>query len=219
MACPSLLPLPADCPLVTRGSYVNLLDYRDNVIRERLDEVVKYSLSKGLVRFSPDADLTAAEKEAQPADWVATFKKMDLSDCHGWPLWEKEVFLILGAAYDELGSIFAYYAKSGGVGTSAASAFQLQQAEVTNFSLDCGLATKDFAMARIHNLMEQVRHLPASPILSHSLPLSPILSHTLPHSPILSHSLPYSPTLSRTLPRSCGHFHGLLSPSPSPFPL
>ena len=88
-------------------------------------------------------------------DWTDTWKKMDLSDVHGWPLWEKEVYLILGAAFDEIASIFAYYAKSGGVGTSASSAFQLQQAEVTNFALDCELTTKDFMMTRIHMLMEQ----------------------------------------------------------------
>jgi hypothetical protein len=98
--------------------------------------------------------LTPDELSAQPAEWMATFAKMDLSDCHGWPLWEKEVFTILSSAFDELGSIFSYYAKSGGVGTSATSAFQLQQAEVTNFALDCGLASKEFPMARIHSLME-----------------------------------------------------------------
>ena len=67
-------------------------------------------------------------------------------------LWQ--VFDILAAAFDEFSSIFSYYAKSGGVGTSATSAFQLQQAEVTNFALDCGLATKEFAMSRVHSLME-----------------------------------------------------------------
>ena len=134
-----------------------ILDYRDYVIRERLDEVVKFSLSKGLKRFNPDTELVTDDEKAvgEVADWTPTWKKMDLSDVHGWPLWEKEVYLILGAAFDEIASIFAYYAKSGGVGTSAASAFMLQQAEVTNFALDCELATKDFMMTRIHMLMEQ----------------------------------------------------------------
>jgi hypothetical protein len=67
----------------------------------------------------------------------------------------RQVFGVLSAAFDELCSIFAYYAKSGAVGTSAASAFQLQQAEVTNFALDCELTTKDFMMSRVHTLMEQ----------------------------------------------------------------
>ena len=131
-----------------------LLNYQDYVIRERLDVCIKYSLSKGLKRFNPDKDLTQSEKDAQPNEWIATWKKMNLDDCHGWPIWEKEVFTLLGEAYDELGSIFAYYAKSGGVGTSATSAFQLQQAEVTNFALDCELPTPQFMMTRIHTLME-----------------------------------------------------------------
>ena len=51
------------------------------------------------------------------------------------------------AKYEELYSIFTFYAKSGGTGTSASSGFMLQQAEVTNLALHCGLVTPDFAMA------------------------------------------------------------------------
>ena len=141
----------------TMTAAVPELDYRDYVIRDRLNHAVKHSFSKGLVRFDAKKDLATADEKAVLAipDWHSMWVKMDLSDVHGWPLWEKEVFLILGNAFEELSSIFSYYAKSGGVGTSAESAFVLQQAEVTNFSLDCGLATKEFMMARIHNLMEQ----------------------------------------------------------------
>jgi hypothetical protein len=132
------------------------LDYRDYIVEDRIRLAVKYSLSKGLKRFDMNKDLqTEEEKELlEIVDWPEAWKKMNLDDCHGWPLWEKEVFITLGRAFEELGSIFAYYAKSGGVGTSAASAFMLQQAEVTNFALDCELPTKDFMMTRIHSLME-----------------------------------------------------------------
>ena len=140
----------------TMTAAVPELDYKDYVIRDRLNHAVLHAFSKSLVRFDPDKDLATADEKAVYAvpDWNDMWAKMDLSDCHGWPLWEKEVYLLLGAAFDELASIFSYYAKSGGVGTSAASAFVLQQAEVTNFSLDCDLPTKDFMMTRIHTLME-----------------------------------------------------------------
>ena len=141
----------------TMTAAVPELDYRDYVIRDRLNHAVKYAFSKGLVRFDVAKDLATPEEKAisDVPDWNGMWAKMDLSDVHGWPLWEKEVYLLLGAAFDELASIFAYYSKSGGVGTSANSAFVLQQAEVTNFALDCGLATKEFMMSRIHVLMEQ----------------------------------------------------------------
>jgi hypothetical protein len=41
-----------------------ILDYRDYVIRERLDEVVKFSLSKGLKRFNPDTELVTDDEKA-----------------------------------------------------------------------------------------------------------------------------------------------------------
>ncbi len=145
-----------ECFVRTMTAAVPELDYRDYVIRDRLNHAVSHAFAKGLVRFDPDKDLSTPDEKAVYAvpDWNSMWKKMDLSDCHGWPLWEKEVYLLLGAAFDELASIFAYYSKSGGVGTSAESAFVLQQAEVTNFALDCDLATKDFMMTRIHSLME-----------------------------------------------------------------
>ena len=134
------------------GDKAHALDF---VVRERVFGAVKYSTRKGMKRFDPAVDLSEEEKgKWSTPDWDATWKRMDLSDCHGWPLWEKEVYGIFASTFEDLGSIFAYYAKSGGVGTAADSAFKLQQAEVTNFSLDCQLPTKDFVMTRIHSLME-----------------------------------------------------------------
>jgi hypothetical protein len=136
------------------GNKAHALDF---IVEERVFEAVKYSLTKSLKRFNPDADLSADEKADEKLtnpDFVATWKRMILDDCHGWPLWEKDVFIIFAKYFEELGSIFSYYAKSGGTGTSADSAFKLQQAEVTNFALDCELTTKDFMMTRIHSLME-----------------------------------------------------------------
>ena len=151
-----------ECFVRTMTAAVPELDYRDYVIRDRLNHAINYAFAKGLVRFNCDKDLSTPEEKAiyEVPDWNSMWKKMDLNDVHGWPLWEKEVYLLLGAAFNELASIFAYYSKSGGVGTSAESAFVLQQAEVTNFALDCGLAAKDgpigsWTMARIHMLMEQ----------------------------------------------------------------
>ena len=123
---------------------------------DRIKATVKKVLSKGLVRFDPDADLS--EEEATSAnvseEFIGTWKKMILDDCHGYPLWEKEMFLLLASKYEELYSIFTFYAKSGGTGSSASSGFMLQQAEITNLALDCQLTTPEFAMARIHLIMK-----------------------------------------------------------------
>jgi len=118
---------------------------------DRIRATVKKVLSKGLVRFNPSTDLSPEEVGASSVseEFIAIWSKMILDDCHGWPLWEKELFLLLSSKYEDLYSIFTFYAKSGGVGTSSTSGFMLQQQELTNLALDCQLPTPDFAMARI----------------------------------------------------------------------
>ena len=98
------------------------------------------------------------------------------------------MFLLLGAHFEELYSIFTFYAKSGATGTSASSGFMLQQGEVTNLALHCGLATEEFMMARIHLIMkmsDQVRNLPQSPAIS-PMPCAPLPPPTHPPSPSLT---------------------------------
>ena len=121
---------------------------------DRIKAATKKALSKGLERFDPSADLDEAESADVAEELLAEWAKMNLDDCHGWPLWEKELFLLLAKHFEEIYSIFTFYAKSGATGTSASSGFMLQQGEVTNLALHCGLATPQFAMARIHLIMK-----------------------------------------------------------------
>ena len=46
--------------------------------------------------------LTREEYVKLSKEMLEVWRKMDLSDVHGWPLWEKEVFQILEANYDEV---------------------------------------------------------------------------------------------------------------------
>ena len=68
-------------------------------------------LGKGLDRFDPETNLDEAEAANVPEEFYATWSRMNLDDCHGWPLWEKEMFLLLAKHYEELYSIFTFYAK------------------------------------------------------------------------------------------------------------
>ena len=132
---------------------VYMVPEEDRTVADRLRAAAKATLSKGLVRFDCRSDLEP-EELAGTEDFVEVWEKMDLSDCHGFPLWEKEMFLLFASKYEEIYSIFSYYAKSGGTGTGASSGFQLQQGEIVNLSLDCHLPTADFAMARIQLIMK-----------------------------------------------------------------
>ena len=80
---------------------------------DRIRATVKKVLSKGLVRFNPSTDLSPEEVGASSVseEFIAIWSKMILDDCHGWPLWEKELFLLLSSKYEDLYSIFTFYAK------------------------------------------------------------------------------------------------------------
>ena len=106
-----------------------------------------------LPRYDPS---TAEAVEGQDLKTVILFwERMDLSHVFGFPTWEEPAFKLFAASFSELSSIFQQYAKSGAAGSgSATSALTMQKTELTNLALDCGLATKDFMMTRIHSLME-----------------------------------------------------------------
>ena len=74
---------------------------------------------------------------------------MDLSRVPGFPLWLREVFGELQAAFADITALFSHYARTGGVGISDT----LQQSELVTLALDTGLASEDaFPMARILSL-------------------------------------------------------------------
>ena len=56
---------------------------------DRLRAAVKRALSKGLERFDP-LSLEEGDRGDVSEEVLEAWAKMDLSDCHGFPLWEKE---------------------------------------------------------------------------------------------------------------------------------
>jgi len=88
--------------------------------------------------------------------FVRTWAKMDLSHVAGFPLWEKDVFGLLSGSFEELASIFRQYSKMGSSGTTSAHAAEtMQQIELTNLALDCGIASETFPMARVIQCFER----------------------------------------------------------------
>ena len=72
--------------------------------------------------------------------WIKIYSKMDLSHVYGFPLWEQGVFELLHASFEQLRSIFDYYAKSGTAGSSSTGALlTMQQTELQTLALDVGM--------------------------------------------------------------------------------
>jgi hypothetical protein len=72
-------------------------------------------------------------------------------------LWEEDVFSMMQPAFTDLLSIFTYYAYAGSASDGSATSWStdtLQQTELVDLALDCGLATKQFSMAKVVALFE-----------------------------------------------------------------
>ena len=117
-----------------------------------LRAAAKPALGKGLPRFDLRAELSEEEAAGVDDELYVEWAKMNLDDRHGWPLWEREMFLLLAKHYGELYSIFSFYAKSGGTGTSASSGSCCSRPR-PNLALHRQIATPEFAMARVHLIM------------------------------------------------------------------
>ena len=99
-------------------------------------------------RFDPkQSSPVHGQLEQDHIKWMATWVKMGLAHVYGFPLWEEEVFHLLQVANRELHSIFTHYGRSDS--SSSAAIVSLQQTELTNLALDCGLALDTFPMARV----------------------------------------------------------------------
>jgi hypothetical protein len=79
--------------------------------------------------------------------FMGVWAKMDLGHLFGFPLWEKAVFMLLHRSFPELQSIFVTYSKRGTA--DSGSLETMQQTELVDLALDCGLATAAFPMARV----------------------------------------------------------------------
>ena len=76
---------------------------------DRCALAIRAALAESLPRFDPRLE----RSEGIPKPWLACWPRCDLSDSHGFPLWEREVFLLVANHYEELLSIFSFYARRG----------------------------------------------------------------------------------------------------------
>ena len=96
------------------------------------------------------------DRAAAWATAAAIWAKMDLSHVFGFPMWEKDVYELLQKAHGELKSIFDHYSKAGSAGSgSATAAMTMQQTELVDVALDCGLTSETFPMVRVQNIFER----------------------------------------------------------------
>ena len=110
---------------------------------------------------------SAAEHEL----WMSTWRGMDLSKVHGFPLWEREVFEVLHSNFVDLYGLFSYYAWSAdGADAEGYTAATMQQGELVDLALDCALATKAFPMTKIVATFDEVNR--ASPNVNSDLECS-----------------------------------------------
>jgi len=129
-----------------------------NYLRETDEQfVISKAVAPVPERYDPSTSTPLKNQEAADhTRWLTTWKRIDLGHVFGFPAWEKEVFLLLQGAFPELRSIFSQYAKSGSAGSgSAKSAETMQQTELTDLALDCGIASEAFPMARVQNIFER----------------------------------------------------------------
>ena len=120
-------------------------------------QVITEAVVPAVVRFDASGAVPLpGQPQAEHASWLLTWGQMDLGHVYGFPLWEEEVFGLLRRSFGELTSIFTHYAKSGTAGSASAHAAEtLQQTELIDLVLDCGLASEAFPMARVQNVFER----------------------------------------------------------------
>ena len=125
------------------GIVANLLGEKDEqqVLTEVLAPRVERLSTAGVVAL-PGMDA------AVHALFMRVWAKMDLGHLYGFPLWEKAVFTLLHRSFPELHSTFVTYSKRDDSG-SATALETMQQTELVDLALDCGLATAAFPMARV----------------------------------------------------------------------
>ena len=125
------------------GIIANFLGEKDEqqVLTEVLAPRVERLSTAGVVAL-PGMDA------AVHALFMRVWAKMDLGQLYGFPLWEKAVFMLLHRSFPELHSIFVTYSKRDDSG-SATALETMQQTELVDLALDCGLATAAFPMARV----------------------------------------------------------------------
>ena len=122
--------------------------YQNYLLKQDETKVISDILYPKPPRFEPQAET--------PETVASTWGKMDLSHIFGFPAWEESVFNSIASTYDELVSVFTFYAKSGTAGaTSADAAMTIQSTELGNLALDIGVLSEKFNMTRVINIFRR----------------------------------------------------------------
>ena len=91
--------------------------------------------------------------------WQSAWQNMELSDLHGFPLWEKGVHDVLHESFSDLCSIFAYYSKSVGGSVTAEDAVTMTMTEFKNIVKDTGMETRDLRWDAIGSMFMKANAL------------------------------------------------------------
>ncbi len=141
---------------------MSLADRVEGIIRNFLQEEDEHKvISKYCYPPLPRYDTSLAqplegESQADLNTFIMFWNQMDLSHVYGFPLWEEGVFHLLHANFEQLRSIFDYYAKSGTAGSSSTGALlTLQQTELQTLAIDVGLNSAKFSMTRVINIFKR----------------------------------------------------------------
>jgi hypothetical protein len=87
------------------GICSNLLGEKDE------QQVITQAIVPKVTRFEPEQLKPPPHvSAASHLRFLAAWRRMDLSRIHGFPLWERPVFVRLLASFDELDAFFAFYA-------------------------------------------------------------------------------------------------------------
>ena len=87
------------------GIVANLLGEKDE------QQVITQAIVPKVTRFEPEQLKPPPHvSAASHLRFLAAWRRMDLSRIHGFPLWERPVFVRLLASFDELDAFFAFYA-------------------------------------------------------------------------------------------------------------
>ena len=85
--------------------------------------------------------------------WLDVWRRLELTDVAGFPLWERGVHDTLHARFGALRSIFLAYARSAVAADSAEDAFEMEMAEFKHFVDECGLETPYVPFAWMQNTL------------------------------------------------------------------
>jgi len=134
------------------GAFKYSSDGAGMAIGDRVEAIIqeytgKSSAEAALIAAAPKAERYDPSGSGADPKFLKEWSKMDLQYLQGFPVWEKDVFDVMAAGFDDLTALFTYY---------AGDTPGMQQAELVDLALDNCLPTKKFTITMIIALFEQV---------------------------------------------------------------